>query len=199
MKKIPLIVLLIIGISSFAQDTVKDYKNSIIFIPHKMIYNSLAIGYERDISSVYSLYLLSQIFYNENREDYQKGFVQSFGIKNYVVKGKEVLDFRPSFYFMPFVQAGAFDTQEEIEYWDSDENKTYIDKREYNSYGGGFLMGFGLTVAQKITVNFYFGGEAMFHDYQMPDDYPLKLLEWRDSEMWEGVSPKGGIEFSYRF
>jgi hypothetical protein len=198
MKKIILLLILSISLSTFAQEVNKSYKNSIKFIPHKMIYNSLAIGYERDITSVSSLYFLSQIFYSEEDTDYNKGFAQSIGIKNYLLKGKEILHVSPSFYFMPYAQFGAFDTQEEDRYYEYEQTETYLDKREYLAYGGGFLMGFGLTFIKRITVDLYFGGGVMFNDYTPPSDYPDNLHRNNDG-LWEGVTPKGGLEFSYKF
>ena len=205
MKKLPIVILILIGLSTFSQDLKKDLKNSLKFIPHKMIYNSLAVGYERDISTVTSLYFLSQVIYEEDATDYNKGFVQSIGVKNYILKGKEVLAIYPTFYFMPYIQLGTFDyREEESDYYynyDDSQNQTdtYVNKRNFIAYGGGFLMGLGLTFMERITVDLYFGGGVMLNNYTRPNDFPDWLSDRGDSGIWEGVSGKGGIEFGYKF
>ncbi len=192
MKKILLIISIFATLGVAGQtDAPKHHKNALIFIPHKIFYSEIAIGYERELSHNKSLYALSHVIYREEPKSFDKGFVQSVGLKNYISGSNDAYQVQPELYFMPYVQFGSIDLKKD--FFDTHQN--------FLTWGGGFQIGLGLTILDKVGINLYFAGEVEFSGFRVPDGLSDSTsdLYYYDNPGWQGVKPKGGIEFSYKF
>ena len=199
MKRIAILVLVIIGLGLNAQKVEeKVYKHSIKFAPFRMAASTLAIGYEYKPSETFSISTLSQVIYNEERADYEKGFVQDFGFKMSTPNEVDVLGISPSLFFMPYLQYGVFDFRDAHYTSDylGDQLLVIDDQVEFNMYGGGILIGAGLEFGKKFYMQAYFGGGIKYNDIddQRHSGYGINSL-W----LMKGIFPKGGFEFGFKF
>lgn len=213
MKKNILIILLsLITLSTYAQDTHFENKNSLKISVFEFGRAEFQCTYEHYFGNrSSSISIMPSIILTENREEYTKGFqiMGQYRIylshlrsdEQHVFLGMHNIGFYTGAY-------GLIRDQKEdysFGYWDNSKNEYVNDiySKTVLAYEGGVIIGIQIDITSRIVLDYYMGGGVRYTDntdtFEDPgDDIYIDSYGVFDQE-YQGVKPRFGLQVGIVF
>ncbi len=201
MKKAYLIILIFcLSISVYAQDVVEKFhfKNRISISPLSVLNKTLFINYERYIGNKFGLFLSAGTYYY-NKDYNNIGYLGEIQFRHFF-QSKLIKENVWSRFFM---STYLFDRQYQIHNYNNVyQNEllkvTTVVDFPINSYGGGLVIGYNLTI-KKFSLELFMGEGLKF----CKKNNELKLIDELKEDIkvltYEGIEPKWGFNIGFNF
>lgn len=196
-----LLLLLLLAVSSNAQEKNAPGRNNFYMAPLQMIVNTFEVGYERENTKGNGFLTSANAHFKKDNSRNELGFGIEFQYRiSLYQKTRE--NGKTSGYFSPFLQGSYFDRYERYYYpYGQDDLGYYIGPypRQHNtiiSMGAGTVFGLKLSL-QRFLMDFYLGGGFKYpvSTNGSSDRYSDFVFD----PNYAGVYPKAGIRFGIAF
>jgi hypothetical protein len=207
MRKTLLITILLCSITAlFAQQPVFPYKNTFSMSPFGLFSHIFMTGYERGFKNNQSIVLSAGLYSNGNgitigNMDYDiEGYLGELQYRNYFIcnQGKNHDKIWNRLFFAPYAFFRYYEFTEMKE-----DNSIVFEKNpdikyQINSYGGGLLLGYALSI-QRFSFEAYMGGGIKLSDHNLSPELEDKYTRYMWSLAFKGVVPRVGFNIGFSF
>ena len=205
-KTIFVLGILLISFAGRSQDNTEDLSKSVNFYPNEIrvgffqfFLNTFYLEYEHMFPNNTGLVLQGGMSLKKNSYEEITGGQGGLQFRLYtknLSKDIVVLKFENA-YFGPFIKYRYLDVTDLDGAYINDVWHDEILKNTYQTYGGGILIGFKLSMLERITLDFNIGGGIQFthEDNDNVPDYAYDIF----GVAYTGVTPNANFTFGFKF